>query len=125
MTATPIADADGTGLDVETGATTVVLDSATIAITGQDLNIRCVDREKPVGSKKGPRYKQKLVVERHAASGRLRHNEYVTDRRHPDKAERLSVHRAWDFETGELVYESVDPLSLHVGHGSAKRRDGE
>ena len=32
------------------------------------------------------------------------------------------LERIWDPETGEIVYECDEPLSQHVGHGSAKPR---
>jgi len=39
-----------------------------------------------------------------------------------DKDEDKYVERVTDIETGEIIHECVEPLSEHVGHGTARKK---
>ena len=51
--------------------------------------------------------------------GKLVHHERLIDRDND-----LYFERVTDYETGKVIHEQAEPLSQHVGHGSAKKRRG-
>jgi len=52
-----------------------------------------------------------------SASGRL-----VMKERHIDKQSDSYLERITDMETGEVIHECEEPLSMHRGHGDAKKK---
>jgi hypothetical protein len=46
----------------------------------------------------------------------------VEHKRLIDRGNDVYIEEVTDYETGERIYEAREPLSHHIGHGSAKRK---
>ena len=63
---------------------------------------------------------ESLSVPSHSKTlGKVVHHERLIDRDNNRYEERVT-----DYETGQKIHEQVQPLSEHVGHGSAKKKHG-
>jgi len=81
-----------------------------IARAGLGLKAKRPNQKKPyVEAKNGPSHSHKL--------GKLVEHERFIDRDNDRYSEKVT-----DYESGEIIHHSDEPLSTHRGHGSAKKR---
>lgn len=77
---------------------------------GYEMKIKRAGEKKPfVESITKPSRSRKL--------GKHVHHERVIDRENDEYYEKVT-----DYESGEVIHEQREPLSMHIGHGSAKKK---
>lgn len=84
--------------------------SAESARLGLKVKAKGAGRKKPhVELNTGPSFSHKLQKP-------VEHTRLI------DRGNNLYSEEVTDYETGERIHETSEPLSLHIGHGSAKRK---